>query len=439
MSDHKGKSIKSLTLDPRIKESRTINLAARIVFITFSIVLLFVGWAALAKVDEITKTTGEIIPKGRIQTVQHYDGGVVEAIYIQEGDLVKKDQVILKLRDIGINEDLHQAQKKQQLLNLEAIRLKAMIGNERPDYSNVSEYSKTYIPKQIKIYNDAITSHQLSTQVINEQFVQQKDLLDSLESKKKHLEQELKVANEIYDIRKKLVEKGNDSKLKMLLEEKTLIGLNNQYQALLIDIKKTKNMIEEYESKLQAHHAAWIDTLNHQLEDIENEMTLNNELINKYQLKKQRLTMYSPVGGIVKSLQITTVGQVVQPGVTIVEVLPNDTELVAILEISPKDIGYLQLNQDVKIKVNGYEHINQAIINGKLDQLSADSFKEKEGQPYYKGVVKIDMKEIQVQGNVYPIMSGMVVSADIITGQRTLLSYLLNPLYKSINNSFGER
>lgn len=350
-------------------------------------ILAFILWASVTSINEVTNAQGEVVPKGFVQVVQHLNGGIVTDILTGEGDLVKQDQVLLRINDGGTTQDLAEAKVKQHFLSIEAERLRALIYDEEPNFdrfalSNVDDSEQVSSIKrraEIKKMNDG---------------------------SKKHKEN-LQIAKEALRLQEKLRKQGHATRLTVL-----------QYQ----------KEVSRIEAEAQ-----------HELSNIEAQIAQNKEVIIKLQNRVDRLDVRSPVYGLVKGLRVNTIGGVIEPGKTLMEIVPLDKHLVVEARILPKDIGHVQVGQTVRIKISSYDFSRYGTVTGNIEFLSATTFFDETKQPYYRGRIILSRNYIGNNPNANPVLPGMTVEANIVTGEKTILAYLLKPIHLSLKTAFTER
>jgi HlyD family type I secretion membrane fusion protein len=152
----------------------------------------------------------------------------------------------------------------------------------------------------------------------------------------------------------------------------------------------------------------------------------------------ERSSIKSPIDGIVKGLDLFP-GSVLKPGEEVLHVVPQNEKLLGETKIPPREIGYIKIGNPVKIKILTYDYARFGSINGKLINISATTFLDADGNPYYKTKISLDTQSILVKGSPEPLMAGMTIECDIITGSKTLLDYLLKPIHRAVTESFHER
>ncbi len=163
-----------------------------------------------------------------------------------------------------------------------------------------------------------------------------------------------------------------------------------------------------------------------------------NQSLPKLQDRLDRLALAAPVAGVVKNLQVATIGAVLAPGQPVMEIVPIDDEMVAEVRIRPEDIGHLARGQKASVRLSSYDFARFGSLEGRLQSLSASTFESARGEPYYKGVVKLAQSHLGPEPGAMPVLPGMTLEATINTGRRSLLEYLLAPLYRSAAQAFHE-
>ncbi|HID02537.1 MAG TPA: HlyD family type I secretion periplasmic adaptor subunit, partial [Desulfobacterales bacterium] len=212
-----------------------------------------------------------------------------------------------------------------------------------------------------------------------------------------------------------------------------------QLDAMTIQIRQAEQSVTEFKWRLQSQGSKSKDNVLQQLGQLEDELAENQELINKLTQQINRLELRSPTNGIVKGLEIHTIGGIIPPGQPLMEIVPLDEELIAEVKVSPNDIGHIKKGDHVTVKVTTFDFSRYGSINGTVSALSATTFTSEQGAPYYKGMIKLEKHYVGNDAEMNKVLPGMIVNADIITGEKSLLAYMLKPIHRSLNSAFIER
>ncbi|HXF90773.1 MAG TPA: HlyD family type I secretion periplasmic adaptor subunit, partial [Candidatus Nitrosotenuis sp.] len=236
-----------------------------------------------------------------------------------------------------------------------------------------------------------------------------------------------------------LFEKGFTTKTNVLEAEKEYNIIEGEIEKTKSEISQHKQSIAEFETRLKSLESSLRDEALEKLATLESEIVENSKNIEKLKNQIDRLEVRSPVKGIVKGLEVTTIGGVVAPGQKIMEIVPIDDVMLAEVKIFPGDIGNLKIGQECLVKVSAYDFSRYGSIEGELIYLSATTFVSKEGITYYKGRIKLTKNYVGNNPNVNIVLPGMVVNADIITGEKTILGYLLKPIQVTLSTALREK
>jgi membrane fusion protein, adhesin transport system len=411
----------------------------RFTMITISFAILaFVAWSAFTNINEVARTPGEIVPQGFQQVVQHLEGGIVKKINVREGDTVKKDQILLILNGGGTKEDLNRALAKQATLKMQEERLRAFSENRQPNFSIYAKHNPDLAKDQKAFFDGMMQARAEEQKIIDEQILQKKRTLETLQSDLETVRENYIIAKDLYDRRQTLNQKGYSSDVQFLETKQNLNNINGEIRQLNNRISVTKAEISEFNNRLNSLDATAIDTSNERLDQVMAEIAQNAEVIEKLKDRVMRLEVRSPVHGIVKGLNINTVGSVVQSGQTLMEIVPLDSQLIVQARILPQHIGHIKPGQHVQVKLSSFDFSRYGFVTGKLEQISATTFTSEKGDRYYQGIIYLDHNYVgdNPKNTVVP---GMTVMADIITGQKTILEYLLKPIHTAMKSSFTER
>ena len=401
-------------------------------------ILAFVVWTAFTNVNEIARTPGEVVPAGYQQTVQHLEGGMVKQIHVQEGDVVQKGDLLLTLDAEGLAEDLERARSKQMTLNVQAERLRAFIEAREPDFKSLGVFSDDALTDQETFFKGMKSARDGEAEIIREQIAEKKQTQSSLQSDLETAQANLNIAQEMYQRRQKLNKQGYASDMQLLADRQKVNDLKGQIKRIESQMVIADTAIREYESRLDSLSARHTDESNERLDVILAEADQNAKIIEKLEQRLTRLEIRAPTEGLIKGLAVNTIGAVVTPAETIMEIVPLGESLQVEVKISPQDIGHLAVGQDVQVKFSTYDFSRYGVIKGELSQISASTFTGDAGERYYRG--RILLNKNYVGGNdKNVILPGMTVMADVITGEKTILQYLLKPIHLSLKTAFTER
>lgn len=397
----------------------------------------FIAWSAVARVSEIARSPGEIIPAGQTRIVQHRDGGMISDILVKEGQHVKQGQPLLRMDDAELKQDLARAQARQTALTLQEERLRALIAGRDAAFAALGENAESLIADERAYLDSQRLSEQRDIAVIDDQIAQKRKALAAVRSQIAGMAGNEKLMSDLTSSRQKLNDQGVLSDVKLLETRQRHNELRASMAGLRGEAAATEVAISELEARKQSLSATRRDDAHQELTRVLAESAENAELIGKLQTRMERLLVAAPVAGTVQGMENQLRGHVIQPGQPVMEIVPQDAPLVVALKVTPRDVGHLAVGQPVQVKISSYDFARYGSVTGKLESLSPTTFQGEKGERYYEAMVKLDRDYVGVPAN--RIQPGMTVMADIITGDKTVLAYLMKPLQMAAASAFTER
>jgi len=368
------------------------------ILVTIAVLLV---WSAYSNVDEVTHAEGRVIPSSHMQVVQNMEGGIVKSINVKQGDLVEKDDVVLSMESVQFSSELDS--KKQQVMSLMAkeARLQAEVNDTGLTYSK--EFT-------------SMASHYVNAEM--SEFETRKRRLHAdlslLESQVQSGQQEL-------DIVRKLTERGLEPQIELVRTQAR--------------VDEARNKMESMKRQFKSESATELSRVVLELNPLRQTLPAYADKVNRTQVK-------APLKGLVNRVMINTVGGVIKPGEPVVEIVPFDDNLVVEAQIRPQDIGFIRMGQSANVKFTAYDYSIFGSLKGTITNISPDSVsKDERGQVSYYYIARIETstKAIKSLEKNLPIIPGMQAQVDIITGNKSVLSYLLKPLIGVKENAFRER
>lgn len=424
-----------------IVEEAGMSAVSRLsVIVVTAVVLCFVLWAGVMKMDEVASTFGSVVPARSVQVVQHLEGGIVREILVEDRAMVQAGQVLVRLDPVQATAEMEQAESRRVGLMLKAERLRAFVDGRKPDFGVVAVKFQGLAADQIDILR-ADTERWLSQgNVLAEQLNQKREEIAAAAAQERAVRDQLALVAEEAVMRETLYKAGHTSKVDYFAVLRQKSAIESEISRLQGQQRTAAKAMEELERRLA-------DLDNNQRQDalkdlgtVTAELSQVDESVARLQDRVKRLEVVSPARGYVQNLKAKTVGAVVPAGGQIMEIVPTDDDLLVETKINTRDVGHLIAGQKVIIKVASYDFVRYGSVEGTLKSVSATTYlDEKDNTPYYKGWVQMSHPWVgdQTAGNV--ILPGMTVQADIVTGQKTLLQYLLKPIHASVAQAFHER
>ena len=426
------------------REDRPPLFASASIFIIGALFASSVAWASFAEVDEIARGDGKVIPASKTQVIQASEPGVVQEIAVQIGQIVKKNDLIIRLDNTMNTSSLGEQQAKARALQTRIARLKfeqsGNIEGAFPCPSDIQKVAPEICDNEQNLLLARRGNFEVKLSVLKSRLDQRDKELDEANANLDRLTKNLAVSDQETTLVEAMVKKGLMARTEQLRVEREQTELHGQLNLAGETIKKCKAAITEAQLQvdelgLQLKQEALSD-LTQALADL----SVVDETIRGATDKVARTDIRSPVDGIVNTLDVNTLGAFVQPGAVVAGIVPTSETLLVEARVSPRDVAFIRPGQDALIKITAYDFSIFGGIAGKVSNITADSLvDQKTGEPYYQVRVATERSTLTRDGKTYSIIPGMICSVDIKTGRKTILTYLLKPINKAREEAMSER
>jgi len=398
------------------------------------------AWAAFAKLDEVTRGVGRVIPSRQVQVVQSLDGGIVQAIDVKEGQVVDEGQVLLRIDSTRFASSFRESRINYLEHLARAARLRAEA--EGKSFEAPPEVEKEYpelVEQEHQLFHAREAELKNSLAIVRQQVRQRKQELAELKVKHEQLQRSYRLARKELDITEPLVKEGAVSRVEVLRLERQVNEIKGELDATRLAIPRAESKYEESKRKAEETEMSFRNQARAELNQTVAELSRLGETNRALKDRVSRTLVRSPVHGTVKRVSVSTVGGVVQPGADLVEIVPLEDTLVVEAKVSPRDIAFLRPQQRVIVKFTAYDYAIYGGLHGTLEHISADAITDDDGQSYYLVKVRTDNNHLGTQAEPLPIIPGMRANVDVITGKKTVLDYLLKPVLRATQNAMRER
>jgi HlyD family type I secretion membrane fusion protein len=434
-----GRKHRLLSESSNIEDELLPNSVRMSLWLTAAIVILFIIWAHFTKLTEVARAPGEIAPSGQIKVVQHITGGVVSAILVEEKALVEKGQVLVRID--GSQAVVDQAQMDARLANLKLRneRLTALVMDRKPDFSAVGAGTQHDRLEQQRLYDTQLASRASALSIIEHQIEQRRQRIAQLEAALDVAKSQLVLTEELVKMREDLAARHLINKTLMLETRRANTTAAGEVQRLKLDVQVAKQEYGEAQSRRQDLRNQLQRDASAELGVVQAELSETIIALQGLRNKVDRLEVRAPVRGYVQDKKVDTVGQVLLPGATLMHIVPTNIQLEATIKISPRDIAYVKIGQGVEVRVTSYDFSRYGFSRGTLKRISASSLQGEGGETFYRAWVELEHPYVGNEPGKYPLQPGMSVEAAIVTGKKSLLSYLTKPITSALSSSFRER
>lgn len=410
-----------------------------IIGIVAVIIVGFIVWAAMTDLTEVSHAPGEILPSGQIKVVQHLDGGTLKELLVEDRAFVKKGQLLARIDGGQTVADLQQAEARFASLTLRAERLRALSDERTPEFDKVETNYPELTKSQEELYKAEINSRNSADAVFVHQIERNKKRVEQAEQELAIAKQQQTLATELLTSREKLAKKHLVTRSVLIETQRAKLTADNEVSRLTNEIKVVTEELAELQNKRNDFLNQLKTNFLNELSTIKTEQAEVKEMRARLESRVSRLEVKSPVQGYIHDLKVHTIGQVIQPGGLLMQIVPDGAPLEAVVRIQPKDIGYVKVGQTVNLRINSFEYTRFGFVQGTLSRMTPSSIVDEHGNPYYRGWVRLHKPYIGDEARKHPLQPGMGVEAEIQTGEKTMLSYLAKPIRDVFSKAFGER
>lgn len=410
------------------------------IWAVFGFLVFAVLWAHFAVVDEVTRGQGKAIPSSKLQKIQNLEGGIVSEIFVHEGQIVEAGAPLLRLDDTRFSSNVGEAEADRLRLSLRIERLSAEIDERELTFPASAEgVALVQSGDERALYESR--QRQLRDEVagLEEQLVQRRQELREFISRQSQFSRSLALLREEIAMSEPLVAQGAVSQVEVLRLKRAEIENRGQLESTNLAIPRGESAIKEIERKIDETRARFRSEALAQLNEARTELSKLQATGKALEDRVNRTLVTSPMRGIVKQLLVNTIGGVIQPGSDLVEIVPLDDTLMVQASIRPQDIAFLHPGQPAVIKFTAYDYTIYGGLQASLEQIGADTITDEEGNSFYLITLRTEKSHLGSEDNPLLIIPGMVASVDIITGKKSVLSYLLKPITRARAEALRER
>lgn len=428
---------------PLLEEAGPPRLLTMSLILICALVAGLIAWSAVSVVPESVSAQAEIRPVGSVHVVQHLEGGIVAAVLVRDGDTVAPGQPLLRMAPAARESELHEMRARRAGLALRAERLRALIDDREPVFLLFGDDYPGLVEDQQSAYLLARRATDNQLKILSTRVAQRESEVKVLKEQATALMSQVALVEEELSMRKTLLDKKLVSRIVYLETEREYNRLLGRLAEVAANRERAELAVSEAVESLREFESRRRNELVTELAGATAELAQVDEALARLQDRVVRLDVSSPVAGVVNGLQVKTAGAVVEPGAGLLEIVPTDTRLHLEAKIAARDIGHVSVGQKVDIKISSFDFSRFGSVQGRVEQIAANSFADKEGQVFYRAEVSLAKDYVSAaEGGtvrIYPLRPGMTAQADIVTGSRSILEYLLKPVYLSLSKAFSER
>lgn len=411
--------------------------AKAMLYCTVFFLMLLLVWAYFAPIDEVARGEGKVIPASKLQVVQSYDGGIVEAILVEEGQVVEQGDVLLEIDQTRFLSNLMENNTQYNAVAAKVQRLTALLQDLPLTFpSELSDDAYTIVENERRLYQSSKNELREVMRGFDNRIAQRRQDVAGSEAELAQYKEALELTQHELDVTKPLLASGAVSQMDILRIDRQVVELSGSIQRTLALLASSKAALEEEINSKEESRLRIINKWNQELAESLAKLSGLKESQTSLSDVVAQSSIRSPVKGTVQRLLVNTLGGVVTPGSQVAEIIPYDDQLIVEAKISPKDIAFIRVDQKAILKFSAYDYAIFGGMEAQVEHISADTVTDEKDNTYY--IIRLHTVKA-ISDTSLDIMPGMTVQVDVITGKRTVLQFILKPLLRVTSSAFQER
>jgi adhesin transport system membrane fusion protein len=400
----------------------------------------FVVWARYATLDEVTRGEGKVIPSTQVQVIQNLEGGIVAALLVHEGEVVEKDQPLMRIENVRAESDYKQQRARYLAVEAAIARLDAEIDDTAIHFPpEVLAEAKGLADSEMQLFTSREAALQDQLAILKQQSTQRQQDVKELQSKIEITQRSLQLAKEQLQISQPLAAQHIVPKTEMLQLERQVNDLQGQLDQAQLTVPRAQAALQEASERIASAYSSFRAEALKDLNDRRAERAGLKEALAAGRDRVRRTEVLSPVRGTIKQIKVTTIGGVIQPGQDLMEIVPLDDTLLIEARVRPADIAFIHPGQPANVKITAYDYSIYGGLDGKVEDISADTIANEKGESFYRVRVRTVRNHLGTDKKPLAIIPGMTAQIDILTGHKSVLDYILKPILKAREEALKER
>ncbi|MDR2837713.1 MAG: HlyD family type I secretion periplasmic adaptor subunit [Azonexus sp.] len=402
------------------------------------VVVIFILWAAFAQLDEVTRGEGKVIPSRQLQVLQSIDGGLVSEILVHEGDVVQPEQLLIKIDETRFVSSVKENQSQALALQARVARLRALSdGSEFEPPPEAVQEAPAIVEQERQLYAAKRDEMNAAVSVARQQLAQRHQELNEAQAKRAQAAQGFELTSRELTMTRPLIDSGAVSEVELLRLERDVARYRGERDMASAQIVRSQAAIGEAQRKIEEVELNFRNDAGRELSEAVGKLNSLTEGSVALSDRVKQSSIRSPVKGTVKRLLVNTVGGVIQPGKDMIEIVPLEDTLLLEARVQPRDIAFLRPGQPAMVKFTAYDFAVYGGLDGTLEHIGADTVTDEKGNAFY--IVRVRTSKPGFGIANLPIIPGMVAEVDILTGKKSVLTYLLKPVLRAKSVALSER
>ncbi|WP_441227840.1 HlyD family type I secretion periplasmic adaptor subunit [Tardiphaga sp. 20_F10_N6_6] len=428
-------------------EMRTPRTARMLLMTVTGLLVVFLLWAHFAVLDEVKRGNGKVVPSRQTQVVQSLEGGIISELLIQEGAIVRKDQPLARIEDTNFAAQFGEIRERRGAMAARVIRLEAeTFGKTSVEFpEDLTKLAPRAVQTERSVFDAHMRKLAQDIDVIAQQEWQKKKEIDELRASETRFSETLTLLTRETLLTRRLYEQKVVPEIEMLRSDRQATDMRGQLAVVQATMVKTEAAVKEAQSRLLNITTAFRSAAEDDLAKSRGDLAVLDENIKSAQDRVRRTELRSPVYGIVNRLNVTTIGAVVAPGASVMEIVPLEDTLLVEGRIRPQDIAFIRPDHEAVVKLSAYDSSVYGSLHGRVERISADTItdekgdKNERGETFYRVMVRTEKNHLGTAEQPLPIIPGMVATVEVLTGKKSVLDYLVKPARMLRDEAFRER
>jgi membrane fusion protein, adhesin transport system len=425
-------------VDPDREAGRAVKW---IVGLILASVFSMLAWAALSKLDVAVNARGAVVAPSKLQELQSVDGGVVQELLVTTGQAVKKGQLLARLDRAQYAATLGENQQYRLGALAGAARMRALLAGsaELKLPPEVVAAGPGLMAQERALFRDARREQESLLQALREAVAAKRGENQEAASRVANLGEAVRLASDAYQIEDRLFRESAGSRADYLSAQQRLLSVRSELAAVQASLPRLRSALAEVQAQLPQAESKARAQWGAQLAEFETKAAALASTITGGEDRVSRRDMVAPMDGVVNRILVNTKGGVVAPGKAVLEIVPVESELTLSVRVRPSDVGFIREGQEANVRILAYDTSSTGRMKGKVTRVGADALVDERGEPYFEVQLTSQPGQLHSGGKALPITPGLPVETGILTGERTVLEYLLKPIVRGLQSSLQER
>ncbi len=424
-------------IDPDREAGRAVKTIVALI-VGFQFVLLI--WAAFSKLDVAVNARGAVIPPSKLQEVQSFEGGVVQELLVTSGQVVKKGQLLARLDRAQVAASLGENQQYRLGALAGAARMRALLSGNEPKFpAEVVAVGPALVAQEMALYRDARREYETSVAAAREALASKRSELQEAQSRAGNLREAVKLGEQAFQIEERLFRESAGSRSDYLASQQRLLAVRSELAAVLASLPRVRAVLAEAQAQLGQAEAKARAQWGAQLADFETKAGALASTIAGGEDKVSKRDLVAPVDGVVNRILVNTRAGVVAPGKAVLEIVPTESDIMLTVRVKPSDVGFIRVGQEANVRVLAYDTASYGRMKATVARVGADAVLDERNEPYFEVQLSSPQGQLAQDGKPLPVTPGLPVDVGILTGERSVLEYVLKPVVRGLKSSLQER